>query len=109
MSNSAWVCFECRLAVRRPSGHEADVVCAGCRAKCVPIGLRIPVPPKRDVRAWKVLQDGLAEQSSAWDKSRQKEVVRRRHALEQEIVRLEAMPSNPGRARAIRDLRKGMR
>jgi hypothetical protein len=106
MSNSSWVCFACRLAVRRPTQAAGDVVCAECGAACWPLGYKVEVPPKRDVDAWRQLQGAQLAKREALLAAAKVERVRSRHALEQEIRRLEAMPSNPGRARAIQLLRK---
>ena len=106
MGNSAWVCFACRLAVRRPTWHMADVMCPECRGPCHAIGYRIPVPPKRDLGAWRELQASLADRAAADTVANQRARVRARHALEREIRRLEALPTNASRTRAVKDLRR---
>jgi hypothetical protein len=65
------------------------------------LGYKVEVPPKRDVDAWRQLQEAQLAKRDALLAAAKLERVRSRHALEQEIRRLEAMPSNPGRARAI--------
>ena len=106
MANSSWVCFECRLAVRRPTQHEGDVPCAECGVACWRLGYRIQVPAKRDAAAGRALREAeftkLKQRATESAEAR----VRSRHALEQEIRRLEAMPENAGRANAIRALRR---
>lgn len=106
MANSSWVCFECRLAVRRPTQHIGDVTCAECGVACSPLGYKTPVPALRDVGAWRNVLAAETEkkQQRATDAAAAR--VRSRHALEQEIRRLEAMPENAGRATAIGALRR---
>ncbi len=106
MANSSWVCFECRLAVRRPTQHIGDVTCPECGVACWPFGYKTPVPAKRDVGAWRKLlsEETETKQQRATDAA--VALVRSRHALEQEIRRLAAMPENAGRAKAIRALRR---
>jgi len=106
VANSSWICFDCRLAVRRPTQFVGEVVCPECGVGCWCLGYKIPVPPKRDARAWRQLQESqVAQQDAQVDAARQAR-VRSRHDLEQEIRRLEAMPSSPGRAKAIMVLRR---
>lgn len=105
MSSSSWVCFECRVAVRRPTQFEGEVACAECRAPCWPLGYRIPVPPKRDARAWCQLQEAQLLEFETKVDAEACARVRARHDLEREIRRLEAMPDCTGRAKAIRMLR----
>jgi hypothetical protein len=108
MSNYAWVCFDCRAAVRRP-GAALDVRCPSCAKQCHCLGYKIPIPPKAKVKEWSAVEeeffrakrDALAKRIAA--------AVRQRHDLEQEIARLEAMPSRPGRLTAIRLLKKNLR
>lgn len=109
MANAAWVCFDCRFAVRRPTSHTGDVVCPECGAGCRYLGYRIRVPGKRAVRAWAALRESLAAQDRARQTADHVRSVRARHDLEKEIRRLEALPSNPGRRHAIALLRKQLR
>ena len=106
MSSSSWVCFECRLSVRRPTQHEGDVPCAQCGTACWPLGYKIPIPPRRDVRAWRELHVDVMAKRHLRAESDAESRVRQRHDLEQEVRRLEAMDSNPGRATAILQLKK---
>jgi hypothetical protein len=106
MANSSWVCFECRLAVRRPTQHEEEVPCPQCGGACWGLGYKVPVPRKHDVRAWRELRESEVAEHQARTEASARGRVRARHELEQEIRRLEAMPENPGRAKAIRLLRR---
>ena len=106
MNKTAWVCFDCRVSVRRDTQCRGDVPCPKCSERCRCLGYKIPVPPKRDAATWEALRSQLnAEKLQRQDRVL-KTVVRRRHALEQEIAKLEARPENPGRQAAIRELRK---
>lgn len=106
MANSNWVCFDCRLAVRRPTQHEGTVACPECGEVCWPLGQKVPVPPQRDVKAWKSLHADSVARHHAFVDAAAKARVRARHDVELEIRRLEAMPSNAGRAAAIRELKQ---
>lgn len=106
MGNSAWVCCECRLAVRRPTSHQDEVPCPECGAACHGLGYKILVPQKRDLRAWRELRASLVADASSKAQARAAVRVRARHDLEQEIRRLKAMPASAGRERAIQVLRR---
>ena len=73
---------------------------------CVSLGYKTPIPSKQDLRAWRELQQAETEKKQRQAAAAQRARVRQRHALEQEISRLEAMPKNAGRASAIRTLRR---
>ena len=64
------------------------------------------MPPKRDVEAWRKLLAAETEKKQQRASKATESQVRSRHALEQELRRLEAMPENAGRAMAIRALRR---
>lgn len=106
MSNGAWVCFDCRTAVRRSNQFNGEVPCTDCGKVREYIGYKTPVPPKSKEREWKL----LFEQHFATKRERlleaERDRVARKHALEHEIVRLEKLSENPGRKRAIALLRK---
>ena len=106
MATSAWVCFNCRSAVRRNSAFRGEVPCPICSKGCTFLGYRIPVPPKQKVREWAALREQLFRERTARDIREHEMAVRQRHDLEQEIVRLESMPANPGRTRAAQLLRR---
>src|SRR5262245_30007836 len=105
MSNYAWVCFLCRSAVRR-ARDATDVRCPSCGKSCECIGYRTPIPSKSKPKEWggvralyyRTRQENLARQT--------KDRVRRTHSLEKEILRLESMPPNPGRTKAVKLLKK---
>lgn len=106
MGTAAWVCFECRSAVRRNTALNRPVPCPTCKRECFYLGYKIPVPPKQKAREWMALQAQLSSERITRDVQQYQLAVRRRHELEQEITRLESMPSNTGRSRAIQLLRR---
>lgn len=106
MNNKKWVCFGCRAAVRRSQGDVSEVLCPECGKPCTYLGYKIPVPPKSKVREWKLLQEQLNQQKKETTVAKTQTLVRRKHELEREIVRLEAMPKNEGRTKAVKLLRK---
>lgn len=106
MGNAAWVCFDCRTAVRRSTVHRGDVPCPQCNRLCDYLGYKIPVPPKSKARDWAALREQLAGERMQRDLMADVSAVRDRHALEQEIARLEALPANEGRRKAIGLLRR---
>ena len=119
MCNGTWVCFNCRLAVRRPTwrlvtylrpwligatdvGH---VRCPRCHELCQFLGPTVEIPPKRDVAGWERLRDEVAQSHATAAEDRFTESVRRTHDLEQRIRDLESRPQNPGRDALIQELR----
>ena len=105
MSNYAWVCFNCRVTVRR-HGTAKNVRCSTCALPCHCLGWQTPIPPKSKDKDWEALREnyfGLLRERAL---NSQVELVRHRHELEQEIRRLEAMPENTGRTSAIKKLKK---
>jgi len=106
MSNKKWVCFACRTAVRRSQGSASDVLCPECGKPCAYIGHKIPLPPKSKAREWKQLQEQLHQQMQEIVMAKTQTLVRRKHELEREIVKLEAKPKNEGRTKAVKLLRK---
>ena len=106
MGTAAWVCFDCRTAVRRNTAFAGDVPCPSCGKLSSYLGYKIPVPPKDKQREWSALRDQLAKERMQRELAADAAAVRSRHDLEQEIARLEAMPANEGRSKAIRLLRR---
>lgn len=106
MGNAAWICFDCRSAVRRSTTFTGEVSCPICGKSCAYLGYKIPVPPKAKTREWAALHQQLSHALMKMEQDAEASAVRYKHSLEQEIVRLEAMPSNKGRAQAARQLRK---
>src|SRR5688572_5962626 len=82
MGNAAWVCFDCRESVRRPTHYKADVPCPKCAQICRCIGTKIPVPPKRDVPAWRELRESLDAQAIRLAESQHRRRIRQRHSVE---------------------------
>lgn len=106
MGNGTWVCFECREVVRRPTHHAEAVPCPVCGERCNYLGTKIQIPAKRSIKAWRDLRDWFREMSQISRERIQIDRVRQRHQMEREIAKLEALPSNEGRASMIRRLRR---
>lgn len=106
MGTAAWVCFDCRVAVRRSTAFAGEVPCPTCGKPCSYLGYKIPVPPKAKRREWSALHQQLARERSERHLAADEAAVRNKHDLEQEIARLEAMPANEGRAKAIQLLKR---
>lgn len=106
MGTAAWVCFDCQTSVRRNTAFDGEVPCPSCRRSCSYLGYKIPVPPKSKSREWAALRDQLARERMQRDLASYTSEVRARHAIEQEIARLEDLPVNEGRTKAIRLLRR---
>lgn len=68
--------------------------------------LQTHVAPKSKVREWNALCETFYRSRRAHRFGQQKRRVRRIHDLEREIVRLESLPDNNGRADAVKHLRK---
>jgi len=102
----AWVCFSCRLAVRRRFVRHAMVPCPECGRPCVDLGYKIPVPPKAKLRDWRILEQQVLQRRREDAQVEFRYMIRRKHWLEREIARLQSMPVNDGRSKAIKLLRK---
>ena len=105
MSNHAWVCFSCRTATRRPPIAE-DVRCRICRKSCDYLGYKTPVPARTKVKAWRALHRSYQISHTNYRSRQWQRAVRTRHEMERELVRLSALPTNEGRAVAIKQIRK---
>ena len=106
MSNSNWVCFDCREAVRRPTRRAEAVLCPQCGRDCVCLGTKIRIPPKNDRKSWRELSTCCREGRLAALERIERMRVRRRHRLERQIVELESRPANERQIKEIRILRE---
>ena len=108
-SNTTLVCFDCRTALRRPRLaplNPRSVVCPKCGRKCINVSKKIAIPPKSNARAWKALREKIrAWQAEDLDKF-YKYKVRQRHELERQIAAIKLLPTNEGRNKSIKELRK---
>lgn len=106
MSKRNFVCFDCRVAVRREPYSGEPVLCPSCGGVSHNIGYKIPVPPKNKKESWDALREEFFRNQQVDLENRIKSRVRRTHALDKEIEKLESRPENEGRAKEIRRLRK---
>jgi len=105
MSNYAWVCFDCRMAVRRP-GQSKNVRCPTCARPCECLGHKTPIPPKSKVKDWTRLREGFyrfRRELVAKDFSLRMAKI---HTLEQKIARLSRLSEKPGRVSMIKFLQR---
>lgn len=86
-----------------------EAICSDCGEELVNIGCKIPVPPKSKLKKWKKLQEQLAFQAKETERARFSSSVRKRHDLEQELVKLKALPSNEGRQSLIKQLEQRLK
>ena len=120
MCKGTWVCFDCRVAVRRDTWRLVthihpeligdtcgdSVSCPHCRGACQFLGPSIAVPPKRDVASWRRLQSEISEFRQSEAARQQKTATRQKHDLEQRIRDLKSRPASSGRTRLVKELEK---
>ena len=104
MSNHHWVCFPCRASVRRP-GASRDVRCPSCGLQCNNLGYKVPVPPRAKVAVWKALETEYFARRRAFSAVSRYRSVRKKHDLEKEIRKIEALQDNEGRQSLLKQLK----
>ena len=107
-SNYNYVCFECRINVRRSKVAREVPGCPNCGSRCRSLGYKIPIPRKSDPQMWARLAEQIRQQDSKRSLARRKSNVRELHKLERQVQELDRRPSNTGRARTIRELKRGL-
>src|SRR5690348_17148847 len=108
MSNFAWVCFDCRMTVRR-HGSADNVRCSGCAQPCDCLGYKVPIPAKTKTKAWEAMRERFYRRRREYWLKAQESNVRSTHDIEREIVRLEAMPRSRGRSVRVTYLKKRLK
>jgi len=109
MSKHKFICFKCRISVKRELHPETQVKCPSCGSKCEWIGVKIPVPPKKNIKAWESLKHQLLEEESSLIENNKIEHIKRKHEIEKEIQKLELKPENSGRLSLIKQLKKELK
>ena len=69
------------------------------------IGVKIPIPQKKDAKKWVELEQQVESEYKEQEVTSKKILVQKKHQLEKEIMKLEALPENPGRASLIKRLK----
>jgi hypothetical protein len=72
---------------------------------CNSLGTKVPVPPKAKSATWKALEADYLARRRAWNAPVRQRAVRRKHDIEREILKIEAMPNNEGRSRLLKQLK----
>jgi hypothetical protein len=103
-SNYNWVCFTCRVVIRRPSGISCVPNCPDCGSECFFLGHKVAVPNQRNKRAWRELHLDCRERELSRREKDSREKVRLTHDIEKEITRMNSLPSNAGRRSYIKGL-----
>ena len=111
MCNGTWVCFDRRIALRRPTWRHISYVrpwligdnnsgrvrFPECHEACAFLGPAIEIPPKDDTRAWIQFRSKIQELQAVAVDSRVKQKARKTHDLEQRIRELAERPKSAGR------------
>src|SRR2546423_6356815 len=115
MCNGTWVCFVCRVVIRRPTWRAITFVrpwligsvdvsrvpCSKCGELCQFLGPTIEVPPKRDAKAWKLLRQKVARVYTKTNEEKFSRDIRRTHEIEKRIRELQSRHKNAGRLKII--------
>jgi hypothetical protein len=72
----------------------------------VNIGYKIPVPPKNKPKEWEALKTQLENREKELVDSRKLTSTKKKHSLEKELEKLEALPENSGRKSLIKKLKQ---
>jgi hypothetical protein len=120
MNNANWVCFDCRVSVRRASWRlltfykpwlvgdtwDGAVKCPECQKPCKFLGHKIAIPPKRDDVAWGELRDYVTARYQSHCDGRAEASTRRKHEIERRIIELQSRDESKERDRLINNLRE---
>jgi hypothetical protein len=82
MGNATWACFDCCVAVRRPTQHADAVPCPQCGRACLCLGTKLRIPARDDEKAWQKLRTSICEGRLEALEHSERMRVRRRHRLE---------------------------
>jgi hypothetical protein len=88
-ANHNFVCFDCRVNVRRFKLAEVAPLCPHCGSECTNLGYKSPIPPKDDLTAWERLYADLREAKRHLVTNQEKNRVALTHALERKLERIE--------------------
>lgn len=91
MSSKNWVCFDCRLTLRRGWGQK-EPLCPTCGKKCYYLGYKVRVPPENKVKEWEQLRHNFLN----W--------MYHYQLLVREIERLGNLPATAERKKTIASL-----
>lgn len=113
MSNTHYVCFTCRTAVRRAKQYrhfgqtdEKSPRCPHCARACFELADQIPLPPKRKTKDWQTLLQTLRQRENSEYALSLRYRTRRLHELEKQAealaLRLQTIKNNPAYAKQLR-------
>lgn len=105
MGRRLWVCFYCRIAVRRPTAMMT-ASCAKCRRPCVCLGYRIRIPPASKPEKWDELHASYYLKRAEREEKERQARVKKIHAIEKTIADFERRPKSRERDQQIKALRK---
>lgn len=94
--NANWICFDCRVCVRRDPYEVQSVACPDCGKACRAVGTKVAIPPQRANRAWSRLLKWLNDQRHESMQVRYLARQRRRHQLERMLAEIAQRPLNRG-------------
>lgn len=120
MCKGTWVCFKCRVAVRRDTWRlvtyirpeliggtgSGRVRCPHCRGACQFLGPSIAIPPKRELTSWRRLQAEITQFRLDEAARGTKSATRKKHDLEHRIRDLKSRPISSGRTRLVKEREK---
>jgi hypothetical protein len=105
-SNYSWLCFECRIVIRKPKTSKRMPKCTGCNSDCYYLGYKVEVPKKDDVRGWRKLRDDCRNRELGRADEAAVAKVRKQHEAERRIAQLSALPENKERSKLIQKLKE---
>ena len=104
-SNYNWVCFSCRYHTRAAKTSNKIPKCQECNRECFCLGYKVEIPKKNDTRSWKKLRIDCQKRHSKNQENMEVYLVKRKHELEKEIIRLEPRSENKDIKRLIKKLK----
>ena len=104
MVSISWVCFDCQALSRRDVLSKAQPLCAQCGEAKTSIGANVPVPKKRDAKAWDALRKWYYHEKQEFVQHFSVRKVRLIHRLERQMLGVAERPSSEEREAETRRL-----